>query len=230
MDSEQYSKYYVAFLDILGFKNLVNSPKTSCKDILNIYKYLEQYKDMFFMFLKNEFEDMKSRIKVKIMSDSICVYIEANFPHALYELVTFCTAFQYNLLLIDPCIFVRGGITYGDMYVKDSAIFGPALTEAYLLEENNARVPRIIMCKNTLDQGKAATDEVIQKQLERYVFRDDDAFYTLDYFSFIGKIVLPRINMVISNWLDTTTNESIRQKYLYVEKHIRRCLEEKADA
>ena len=28
MDNEQYSQYYVAFLDILGFRNLVNNPKS----------------------------------------------------------------------------------------------------------------------------------------------------------------------------------------------------------
>lgn len=116
------------------------------------------------------------------------------------------------------------------MYAKDDILFGPALTEAYLLEENNAKVPRIIMCKSTLDRGRATAGEQFQKSLDSWVFRDDDAFYTLDYFALLGEIVLPRINATISNWLDTTTIESIRQKYLYVEKHIRQRLEEKTDA
>lgn len=42
MDNEQYSQYYVAFLDILGFRNLVNNPKVLCGDILKIYKFLIQ--------------------------------------------------------------------------------------------------------------------------------------------------------------------------------------------
>ena len=140
MDNEQYSQYYVAFLDILGFKGRVNN--SSCGDLLKIFRYLDQYNNMFFRFLKNEHDDIRNRIKMKIMSDSICIYIEANILNALYELVSFCTMFQHNLLTIDPCVFIRGGITYGDMYVKDDTMFGPALTEAYLLEEDNARVPR----------------------------------------------------------------------------------------
>ena len=229
MDNEQYSQYYVAFLDILGFRNLVNNPKVLCGDILKIYKFLDQYNDMFFMFSKDGFEDMKNRIKMKIMSDSICIYIEADAPNALWWLVSFCTLFQYNLLVIDPCVFIRGGITYGDMYAKDDTMFGPALTEAYLLEEYNARVPRIIMCKNILDRGRAEANEQFRKLLDSLVFRDDDAFYALDYFAFLGETVLPRINTTISSYLDTTTNESIRQKYLYIEKHIRRRLEEKTN-
>lgn len=230
MNNEQYSQYYVAFLDILGFKDLVNSSGSSCGEILKIYKFLNSYSDMIFRFLKDGYEDIEDRIKMKIMSDSICVYTEASNSHALFELVNFCTVFQYNLLVIDPCIFIRGGITYGDMYAKDDILFGPALTEAYLLEENNAKVPRIIMCKSTLDRGRSTIDEQFQKLLDSWVFRDDDAFYTLDYFVLLGEMVLPQINTIISNWLSTTTNESIRKKYLYVEKQIRRHLEEKKDA
>lgn len=227
MDSEKYSQYYVAFLDILGFKDLVNNSENSCEYVLNIYKFLNQYNDMFF---SNIPETIKKEIKMKIMSDSICIYINANIPNALHDLVTFCTLFEYNLLLIDPCIFIRGGIVYGDMYVKDDIMFGPALIEAYLLEENNAQFPRIIMCKSTFDRGRTETDKQFQKSLDFWVFRDDDAFYTLDYFALLTEMVLPRVNRTISNWLDTTTNESIRQKYLYVEKHIRQHLKERTNA
>lgn len=49
-------------------------------------------------------------------------------------------------------------------------------------------------------------------------------------FALLTEMVLPRVNRTISNWLDTTTNESIRQKYLYVEKHIRQHLKERTNA
>lgn len=227
MDNEQYSQYFVAFSDILGFKNLVNNPKVSCADILKIYKYLGQYSDMFF---GENFKDIKDSIKIKIMSDSICIYVDTNAPNALYELVMFCTLFQYNLLVIDSCVFIRGGIACGDTYVKDDTMFGPALTEAYLLEKNNTRVPRIIMCKSTLDRGKMEANKISQESPDVWTFRDDDAFYTLNYFTLLSGKVLERVSVMVSNWLDVTTNESIRQKYLYLEKHIRQRLEEKTNA
>ena len=40
----QYSNYYVAFLDILGFKKLVKS--TSQKDKIKIYNYFELIEDI----------------------------------------------------------------------------------------------------------------------------------------------------------------------------------------
>lgn len=230
MEDKQYTQYYVAFLDILGFKDHVNS--ASCEDILNVYEFLREISEEYF---DEGYEDIKSSIKIKIMSDSICIYIKASISNALEELVQFCVAFQSNLLNLEPCIFVRGGITYGDMYARDDIMFGPALTEAYLLEEKNAKVPRIIMCKSTLDYGKSGMDKSTPSFLKYFIFRDDDAFYTLDYFRLIcetdeGQETVKRVNTTISNWLDTTINESIRQKYLYVEKHLRRYLKEKTNA
>lgn len=224
MEDTQYAQYFVAFLDILGFKDQVNNPNVSCGDILRIYEYLGKAGERFY---KQRYEEIKNILKMKIMSDSICIYINAHISNALFELVKFCTTFQRNLLVLEPCVFVRGGITYGDMYAKDDVMFGPALTEAYMLEEMNAKVPRIIMCKSTLDYGKSGMDELTQKRLNNIIFRDDDAFYTLDYFKLFHKFpprkkTIKRVNTTISNWLDTTTNESIRQKYLYVEKHFRK--------
>lgn len=229
MKNREYTKYYIAFLDILGFKKLVNDPKNSCEKILNIYESIYKYNDRLYTLPEDKYSPLKNILKMKIISDSMCFYIKEDIPNALHYLVMSCTAFQYNLLLIDPCIFLRGGISCGDMYIEDDIVFGPALIEAYLLQEKNAKVPRIIMCKNTLDHGTAKMDKRFKKPLINCVFRDEDAFYTLDYFSFLTGEVLQRVNMVISKELNTTTDESIRQKYLYVEKQIRQHSKEKTD-
>lgn len=218
MENAQYTQYFVAFLDILGFKDKV--AHSSCEDLLRIFNFLGNMIDIYY---GNEFEYLKSNIKTKIMSDSICVYIKTDISNALLELVGLCSAFQSNLLMCNPCIFVRGGITYGNMYIKDDIMFGPALTEAYLLEEKNAKVPRIIMCKSTLDYGKSGMNEEAQHFLDYEIFRDDDAFYAIDYckFLFVGdyrKKERGQVISLISNCLEKTTDESIRQKNLYVEK------------
>lgn len=230
MADTQYTKYYVAFLDILGFKDQVSS--ASCEDIMHVYDFLGNMSDIYF---GEGHEEEKNNINIKIMSDSICVYINADIPNALEELVQFCAVSQSNLLNLDPCIFIRGGITYGDMYASGDTMFGPALTEAYLLEEKNAKVPRIIMRKSTLDHGKSRLNEKALHSLDYIVFRDDDAFYTLDYFIVFCKLeknkeALERAYATVSHWLDTTIDESIRQKYLYVDKHLRKYSEEKTNA
>lgn len=177
MDTIQYTQYYVAFLDILGFKNLVNNSDHSCQEIMEIYD-LMQYK--YETFFKGDAE-IQNNIKMKIMSDSICLYIKASFPNALHYLISYCVVFQFDLLVAKG-LLLRGGITLGDMYTQDDIIFGPALTEAYLLEEENARVPRIIVRKKTIDEGTNGMDENVLKLTQQSIFRDNDAFYTLNYF------------------------------------------------
>lgn len=230
MDDIQYTQYYVAFLDILGFKNLVSDPACSCEGIMSIYELAQNKHQIFF---KDESENVRNSIKMKIMSDSICLYIRTDFPNALHYLLVYCVSFQYDLF-ITKNLLMRGGITSGDMYAKGDIIFGPALTEAYLLEEKNAKVPRIIIRKKTIDEGISGMDENMLTPTRQCVFRDDDAFYALNYFQFFilekYNEALDQAKATISNHLDTTIDESIRQKYLYVERNIKKWIKENDDA
>lgn len=231
MENAQYTQYYVAFLDILGFKELIDDKKTTCQSILDIYR---QFNPMQQMFYGDEYGEAQD-VKMKVMSDSICLYVEADKPNALYSLISFCVAFQYDLLTLPQPIFVRGGIALGDMFIEDDIVFGRALTQAYLLEEKNAKTPRIIMLKETLNHGKSQADNETTDHIEKWTFRDDDSFYTLDYFLLLCKKgnnehIIKRIKAVVSGYLDSTIDESIRKKYLYVEKNMRRWLKENYDA
>lgn len=227
----QYTKYYVAFLDILGFKNLVNGPEATCQSILSIYQGFDVMQKTYFGNDYGEAQD----VKMKVMSDSICLYIEADKPNALWSLISFCTVFQYDLLTIPQHIFVRGGIALGDMFVENDIVFGPALTQAYLLEEKNAKVPRIIILKETLEYGKKQADKDAADLMEISTFRDDDAFYVLNYFVLLcfndnNEKIVDQIKAVVSDYLDSTIDESIRQKYLYVENKICKYLKENPNA
>ena len=235
MAEKHYTQYYVAFLDILGFKDLVSNPETTCQDILKIYEVIEILHKRFSEIT----EYMKADIKMKIMSDSICAYVETDTPDALFALIVHCALYQFGLSCMYPNNLVRGGITVGDMYAKGDIIFGQALTEAYLLEEKNAKVPRVILRKKTLEHALGKHIESAQMVLQNWVVRDDDAFYTVNYFKlfslfgFQDKIItmaLTLIKSTVSNWLDTTIDESIRQKYLYVEKQMNKYIKEHPDA
>ena len=224
MDDVKYTQYYVAFLDILGFKNLVNDPNRTCEEIVRIYDFVQYRYETFF---KSEIE-IQNNIKMKVMSDSICLYIKTDFPNALHYLISYCVTFQCDLFANGHLL--RGGITSGDMYVENDIIFGPALTEAYLLEEKNAKVPRIIIRKKTMDEGIVGMDEDALKITKHIIFRDNDAFYTLNYFWLLAlrqdknDDLLKEVKDTIANQLDTTIDDSIRQKYLYIEKNLNRYL------
>ncbi|MBQ4680435.1 hypothetical protein [Aeromonas dhakensis] len=137
-----YEKSYVAFIDVLGFKNMVfNSDETT------INKYFEVVNNSL-SELKNI--QLKKPIKSIIISDSIILSVPllGDIESDLDRLLHLCIAIaklQQNLAINN--IWVRGAITTGDTYFNEEKhqVVGPAFVNAYLLEENSAIYPRVIL-------------------------------------------------------------------------------------
>ena len=217
----EYKKYYVAFLDVLGFKNLVYN-----NDCDMIRKLFDNFKKSKIIIKDNNDETIifnNDDVHIKIMSDSIIFYVEASIPNSCLALLCHCAAFQADLLMGNPIVLIRGGISYGDFYIEEDndVLFGTALTDAYLLEEKNARYPRIIVNRSTLN--------ITEQDYKHIVFRDDDAFYSVNYFPLLSltedKEVISKIFTEINKHLDSAVDNSIREKYLYLEKKMKQfCL------
>lgn len=144
-DKIEYSDYYVAFLDILGFKNLVKSKKEEDKEKINRY-----------FSLINEITQYLKQIQQKkdigsiIISDSVilAVPMSNNKTENISKLRHLCIAIQkiqFNLAIED--IWLRGAISSGKAYFNatHSQIVGSAYIDAYLLEEKLAINPRVIL-------------------------------------------------------------------------------------
>lgn len=222
----EYKDCYVAFLDILGFKNLVK--KASCDEMLAIFNEVKQQYVVTRMDQTQLFdpEDMH----MKIMSDSVCIYIYSWIPNALQSLIFICIHFQSRMLKLDEPVLMRGGISKGLLYADNDIIFGEGLVNAYLLEKDNAIVPRIILTKNTLDSCKC--DEDVKAYEQNLVFKDYDGFYSLDYCFFFywdahkeHENKIERVCNYVQAVLDTTTDNSIRNKFLYISNRIQSAID-----
>ena len=149
----EYKEYYIAFIDVLGFKQMVQ--EKTCKEIVDIYDSIKAMRT-----LQKKVERNGERISVplmpseeihiKVMSDSVCIYIRADIPESLFELIFICIDFQNRMIELDPPILLRGAIAKGELYSSGDILFGPGFVNAYLMEEHNANVPRIIINKNII--------------------------------------------------------------------------------
>jgi len=223
MEQKKYQNCYVAFIDMLGFKNLINSKETSCKRVLDVYKCFDNAIPTLEIGNDSErhFVEELKYIKMKIMSDSICIYIEAHVKNALLCLASVCFNIQEKLLTLAKPILIRGAIVHGDIYAEGDITFGPAVTKAYLMEENNAKYPRIIITKQTLDEGaKQIEDGALDSLYDGVFFRDADKFYTINFLATIDYESLQKLKAFVSDILDTTIDDSIREKYLYLDRII----------
>ena len=223
-----YSDCYIAFLDLLGFKNIINHKKW--EDILKIFSKIKNPLDAIFISTGTEWvpiidHDSVSKINLKIMSDSICFYIDATVPNAFCILISVCLLFQIEMLKLSEPILMRGGIVRGNIYAKGDITFGPGLSNAYLLEEKSAKYPRIIVTGEVVQVGVSETDQSCRKILTDYLYRDSDAYYILNYFSMLSgdadEDAASNFFKHIEKELDTATDPSIREKYLYLGKHMR---------
>ena len=131
---ENKTKRYVAFLDILGFKDYVLR-----HSIDDVYSRL----NTLYELTPNEIESgdkykkaIKERVRISIFSDSICVFsINDDYLSLFYFLSYLKTILRRALRKGVP---LKGGIAYGDIVVdNDSNIFcGQPIIDAYLLEED----------------------------------------------------------------------------------------------
>ena len=159
-----YKKSYVAFLDVLGFKNLIFSKKpTDIKKVENYFgivnsaiKYLEDI-------------DAKQDIGSIVISDSIILSIplstskEENIEK-LRQLSLAIGIIQFALSLKD--IWLRGGISSGKAYFDKNTnqVVGDAYINAYLLEEKLSINPRVIIDNKIVTElGCKSAAELIQK-------------------------------------------------------------------
>lgn len=221
----EYKDCYFAFMDILGFKNIVR--RASCDEILSIYNEAKKQYEIT-MTTEDKVEPLFdiSDMHIKIMSDTICIYIYSDIPNSLPSLIYICTFFQARMLRHYPPVLIRGGISKGTLYADDEILFGEALVNAYLLESKNAIVPRVILTKSLID-NYTGNDEVLKKSLYGILFRDYDGFYVLEYcFTFYWmnrkshEKEIAEVCQYVQSVLDSTTDSSVRNKYIYLSNRL----------
>lgn len=151
-----YQKKIVSFIDVLGFKNLIQKgqPDFSRLDVLiGLFRCVSGVKDSIkgSRSKLNTGEiadgtriDMLNDVEVQVFSD--CVLMTATPDRYGLTAITGVNAIVY-WLLFSHGYWARGGVTIGDIYHEGDIAIGPALIEAYELEDDVAIYPRIVLSK-----------------------------------------------------------------------------------
>lgn len=157
---EAIKEYYIAYFDLLGYKDFFYNHLDKVENFLQvIYEaisltngYIQEVN------LSPVAADIGNLfIRTKVFSDNILLCLEktsanVDYPRFLAFLAIIADI-QRNFVLRYG-LFLRGGITIGELSFNEDFIFGQGLIEAVALEES-AIYPRIIM-------GQAALDYILQ--------------------------------------------------------------------
>ena len=139
-----YSERYVAFIDILGFSDIVRQSKASPDKAIQLITILEEIAGA--QRFGTELEIPSDDFKAQSFSDCIVLSENAS-PKGLFHFLASVTLLNFELLA--KGVFTRGGIAKGDLHHSDKVVFGPAMLEAYRLESSISRYPRILVDRLT---------------------------------------------------------------------------------
>lgn len=190
-----YENRITAFIDILGFKDILN--KTVNKDdtdneseIDDLVKAYNSIRSVWDLDSTSEISNLltktdKSKKKITTFSDCVVVSFPVEKKSEIFY--TLLEIKWMILRLVSQNILCRGAISYGKLIHTDAMLFGPALVEAYVLESKAANYPRIILDRNIIElAGNAPSDihtpEDEMEYVESLLEKDLDGMYYIDYF------------------------------------------------
>lgn len=151
-----YENRILAFVDILGFKNMVQVSASNFEEQVRLMKamnIIHSYKS-----LNDKGPDgglRKYGVQVTTFSDSAILSYPISFDGGLFHVLLDLIHLQIDLACLG--IFIRGGVSIGPAHHDEFNAFGPAMVDAYELESKIAKYPRIILSGQTISSGIAAS-------------------------------------------------------------------------
>ncbi|BFG69813.1 hypothetical protein KACHI17_06940 [Sediminibacterium sp. KACHI17] len=164
----KYERRLIAFIDILGFKDIVKQSETDSSKIELIYLVLEYLKDwektekwdLKFLEIEEDAQkkgvsnfDLRGKTNITSFSDSIVVSVsvDSNINEMASTLIV--NLAYIGTVLLEKGILFRGGLTIGNIiHIDNGTVFGQGLIDAFMLETRSAKYPRIILSDKLLKE------------------------------------------------------------------------------
>lgn len=210
---EKYENRIVLFLDILGFRNLIDN-SIQDNDVFNsIYQAIYEI---------NTYENKSGKIssrEVTTFSDSIVISypIDNSVLRRIFQEIR-----DIVLVLIKYGFVCRGGVGVGELYHKGSVVFGPAMVKAYELESQYAKVPRVIISNEDIERFNL-------NRIEWDLSVDEDGFTYFNIFNFyysesgqmmhISQFIKEKLEEIISVNINNP-DKNVRNKYIWLSNKL----------
>ena len=203
--AEVYTEKYVAFVDILGFGDLVERAADDPVRRLDIVRALETVYEI------KPPTKAQTGLQAQNFSDSLILSADLT-PDGLWHLLLTLDKLSWNLL--SAGILARGGVARGGIHHDNRIVFGPGVNEAYRLESRIAKVPRVILGRPVIEDAVtyAQSDEIAKSYVSR-LLRDDDGVWFINYLSDLAAFAhqnAPVDTLRQHNWF--VAGELIRQE------------------
>jgi hypothetical protein len=156
-----YEERYCAYIDILGFREMVNrlehgtTPLEALRDLLEkIHNPPET----------NAGGLVQSDFRAQSISDAVALSAARNIA-GLGAIIHSINRLAVDLL--SQGFFIRGALVKDKLYHDDKIVLGKALVRAYDLESKTARYPRVMVTREVVDDLREVRDSDVSVLLRR---------------------------------------------------------------
>ncbi|WP_448213473.1 hypothetical protein [Colwellia sp. MEBiC06753] len=200
--NENYNKRLCLFLDILGFSTLVKSNECS-----KVHQVIGDIKSTL-KSNKEFMEKIGSEPIATTFSDCIVLSVAAKAPEVeeAANILATATVKMLQDTYLNQKIALRGGMSYGELYHAEDAVFGPAMIKSYELESQFADWPRVVFDKSVIDMlsNKEALPSVGIKDYS-------DGFCGVDCLSRIEDVLHSEVSTLFSSDAGKEAFEQLHQ-------------------
>ena len=227
VQTKQYERRIILFLDFLGFKEIVENTVTDDNRLQSLLKAIDQLYD-----IGKENADLYKTRSITTFSDSVVLSYAIHEQSAVFYLLL-----DIAFAIIDLAIrgyLVRGAVTVGDLIHTSRYLVGPAMVSAYEMESKLAKAPRVLIDRKLISIARKSHAEQHDGEHEaRYVqsfmTKDDDGHYYVNYVSWKSVVAttgmdddnypsyLRDIGTIVQRGL-AKTDPSVLSKYLWIHR------------
>jgi hypothetical protein len=240
-NAEGYEKHIFAYLDILGFTNLVDNPKNESMLIYLMNSIHDQNASQSIK-IEGTKENGQATVKPNIMSFSdhmiISIKHDPNLAGPAYEFDSLLhsvtmTLSQFCIHALTEGVALRGAIGYGDIYVnytdKKSIIFGKNLIASINDESSLAIYPRIVVSSSLIPELEKiksikASGDISYPSI---IIRDNyDGLFHVDYLGLLYSCLskdrfstLQKVSHYINKNYQSNTDPRIKSKWYWLKNY-----------
>lgn len=196
--------HYVAFLDVLGFAHMVEEDVAG-DDHPHLGKLFKCHQSAAHIFSDDP------NCTITQFSDSIVI----SKPYVATDFVWFATRVaKYQRLLLDEELLCRGGIAVNKHFSNGSFTFSAGVIDAYRVESETARYPRVVISRDVMDllyPGRTKVPSILAEE--------DDGLFFVDYLGLTKRTRPVRLSQATKSVVDklcASEIASIREKGLWL--------------
>ena len=221
MADANYETRYCAFVDILGFSELIDKLDRGETPFRSLQALLEKIHNPP---PTNAGGMEKSDFRAQSISDAVAL---SGADNILGVAAIFHSINRLAIDLLKEGFFIRGAIVKDKLYHDDKTVFGKALVRAYQLEDTVVKYPRVMVTREVIsDIREAAPGEKGEFDLLR---RAEDGPMFLHVLRDIEMQALPfKLGSVVSKVTDERFHGKL-DPYLDIPNQIQRRFDEATD-